>query len=389
MDQQQIKLMHLLQQNQQQQQQLQQQQAQRIEELEEQNQQQEQQLQQYQEQGNAPPVEQQEVEPPAPPPQLPSTSSEMQNACREGDIGKIVSLIEDGGESPNSVDVNGSTPVMKAIMWGKWSAVKVLFGFGADLSISTNYGQTLLHIAVAEGNDFISWVLDNSTISIDSTDNQGCPAIIDAMESGCLDAVKLLFERGASLSIVNNDGQNLLHLAVMNDDIEPIRWVLDNGTIDVNSADNGGDTPIVLALNNLDAGKLLVEKGGNLFKKDNDGESAMHQAMGPELHLHAKNLVWDSVKPLLLLSNTCSTNVTPVDPCIAISSPLISVLGNSHLVRECIAPFFKRTDIIIEDPIVTARRREEAKKREAQEAWARSSSSSSSSSSSNKKARKE
>ena len=92
--------------------------------------------------------------------------------------------------------------------------------------------------------------------------------------------------------------------------------------------------------------------------------------LGPEVHQYAKNLVWASVKPLLLLSNTCSANVTPVDPSIAISSSLIAVLGNSHLVRECIAPFFKRTDIISEDPIVTARRKEEAKKREAQAAFA-------------------
>jgi len=97
--------------------------------------------------------------------------------------------------------------------------------------------------------------------------------------------------------------------------------------------------------------------------------------LGPRVLEHAKYLVWASVKPILLLSSTCSTNVTPVDPSIATLPSVVSVLSNSHLVRECIAPFFKRTDIIIEDPIVTARRKEEAKKREAQEAFARSSSS--------------
>jgi ankyrin repeat protein len=155
------------------------------------------------------PAEAEGDEPPAPPsPQLPLTSMEMSNACQygAGDIGKIVSLLE-AGESPNSVNAIGYTPVMAAIWYMNMSAAKVLFGFGADLSITNNEGRNVLHLAVGLGNAAtLSWVLDNSMISIDSTGDDGVTAAMMALNCGNFDAVKLLFERGASLTIVENNG---------------------------------------------------------------------------------------------------------------------------------------------------------------------------------------
>ena len=76
----------------------------------------------------------------------------------------------------------------------------------------------------------------------------------------------------------------------------------------------------------------------------------MVRPLGPQVLQHAKNLVWASVKDLLLVSKSCSTNATPVDPSIAIPPSLINALGNADLVREWIAPFLLRTDIITSDP---------------------------------------
>jgi ankyrin repeat protein len=137
-----------------------QQQAQLIEQLLQQNQQQQQQIMQYQKQvqqlqhGDVPLAEvqqvEEQVEPPAPPPQLPVTSSEMFNACEDGDTGKIMSLIE-AGENPNSVNDDGNTPVMTAIGWGHLSTAKLLFGFGADLSTVDEVGRHALHSAMESG----------------------------------------------------------------------------------------------------------------------------------------------------------------------------------------------------------------------------------------------
>jgi ankyrin repeat protein len=210
--------------------------------------------------------------------------------------------------------------------------------------------------------------------------------IMFALMNGRFAAANMLFGRGANLSKVCSQGRNMLHCAAEGFDIGCLKLVLANEpNIDINSTTNFGTNPIRYALlgyGNLDAGKLLVEKGANLFQKNSRGECAMDCSLGPQVLQHAKNMVWKSVKPLLLLSTSCNSDVIPFDPSIAIPSSLISVLGNSPLVRECIAPFFKRTDIIIRDPEVDKQKKANKAKRKAEEAYAAAVSSSSSSSSS-------
>ena len=157
--------------------------------------------------------------------------------------------------------------------------------------------------------------------------------------------------------------------------------------IDVNSTDNTGETPIrdALEYNKPGAAMLLIENGANLFMINTWGESIMADDVCHQVLDHAKNVVWALVKPLLLLSKSFSNDAPSSDPSIAIPSAVVSVLTNSHLVRECMAPFLLNTDIIIEDPEITRKRKEEAKKRRAGEACAKSSNSSSSSSSSGNK----
>jgi hypothetical protein len=68
----------------------------------------------------------------------------------------------------------------------------------------------------------------------------------------------------------------------------------------------------------------------------------MNRPFSPQVLQHAKDLIWVSVKPLLLLSKICSTS-TP-------STSLIKVFSISGLVRDYIAPYIMRKDVIIRDP---------------------------------------
>jgi hypothetical protein len=191
----------------------------------------------------------------------------MWTACYEGHVETILSLL-DAGKNVNCVSRAGQTPIMFAL-WHEH-----------------------LHVAI------------------------------------------MLAGRGADLSRVDNPGSNILHYAAIGGDCECIEWVIANTTIGVNSIENNGTTLIYWALRNphFDAGKLLVENGANLFKKDNDGESVMNSALAPQALQHAKDLIWESVKPLLLLSSACSTSTT--------SSSLIKVFSISGLVRDYILRTF-------------------------------------------------
>jgi ankyrin repeat protein len=87
---------------------------------------------------------------------------------------------------------------MRAILYEKVSAAKVLFGFGADLSKVNGSGGNLLHIAAQGGNnEAINWLLDNSTIDINTSPiTIGHTAVVSAMVKGHLDSVKLLSRGG-------------------------------------------------------------------------------------------------------------------------------------------------------------------------------------------------
>jgi hypothetical protein len=157
-----------------------------------------------------------------------------------------------------------------------------------------------------------------------------------ALRSGHLHAAIMLVGRGADLSRVSSIGQNVLHITVMSGDIDCMNWVLANTTIDINSTDNSGHAPIQRALSHghFDAAKLLVEKGANLFMKNDDGQSPIDHSLGPQLLQHAKDLIWVSLKPLLLLSASCSANGVAFDPSLVVPSSLSAVVGNSDIVRE-------------------------------------------------------
>jgi hypothetical protein len=173
-----------------------------------------------------------------------------------------------------------------------------------------------------------------------------------ALHYGHLNVAIMLAGRGADLSRVCNSGRNVLHCAAWGGNRECIELVLANTSIDVNSTNNIGATLIWYALIhvNLDAAKLLVEKGANLFKEDDNGRIAMDRSLGPQVLQHAKDLIWVSVKPLLLLSKACSL---AADDSHSTTLPsVVKVFVISGIVRDYIAPYVMRKDIIIRDPSI-------------------------------------
>jgi hypothetical protein len=164
-----------------------------------------------------------------------------------------------------------------------------------------------------------------------------------------LAAAQFLLANGADLSLVTPHGRNALHAASMGGDIACIDWVLSKTTIDVNSTQKDGFNSIMLALHNrqVEAAKLLMLKGANLFMKNEDDEAAIDMERGPEVLQYAKDLRFESVKPLLLLSKSCSSSVLPLA-----SSSVISVFGNADIIRH-MSDFFLRTELIVKDPSIS------------------------------------
>ena len=167
--------------------------------------------------------------------------------------------------------------------------------------------------------------------------------------------------------MVGTNGTNLLHWATLyGADLECIKWVMANVTIDINVTNNYGDTPIMFTLlhDELVASKYLVEHGANIFLKDNDGDRAIdYGSIGPQILLHAKQLRWSAVKECILLSQACKTparrNLTfDIDDDEATfksrmnSVRLVTAVLSSSDLKRTIASFLIRSDLIIRDPSI-------------------------------------
>jgi hypothetical protein len=143
----------------------------------------------------------------------------------------------------------------------------------------------------------------------------------------------------------------------------------------------------------MGAVKLFIDKGANPFFRDLVGESAIAHYNGEHVLEQANDLIWESARPLLLLSKACSLAADYDASPVLLS--VLKVFGILGIVRDYIAPYVGRSGIIVRDPEEDdesddeEEEPDEVKMRIEAGLAAASSTGSGSSSSSNKRAREE
>ena len=109
---------------------------------------------------------------------------------------------------------NGDTALMIASFTGNKHAVEELLDKGAE---ANKHGWAALHYAAAIGDcDIIKLLLDHAAY-IDAESTNKTPPLMMAARGGQEDAVKLLIEEGADISLKNEAGLTAEDFAVKND----------------------------------------------------------------------------------------------------------------------------------------------------------------------------
>ncbi|RPB25035.1 ankyrin [Terfezia boudieri ATCC MYA-4762] len=125
-------------------------------------------------------------------------------------------LLLDMGADINEENSHGRTALLTAVYHDHLSCVKILIGRGADATISTNEGFSVLHMAARRltYSDMMRFLLDDVVETrslVNIGDSSGNTPLHDCscMAYWCLDRqiqkAKLLVQAGASLTIRNND----------------------------------------------------------------------------------------------------------------------------------------------------------------------------------------
>ncbi|XP_071116451.1 ankyrin repeat domain-containing protein 50-like [Haliotis cracherodii] len=205
----------------------------------------------------------------------------LHHACIGGDIETVKFVL-----SLNVVDINsrgwGSrTPVMRAALYRHRKVEELLVSKGADVSLVDVVGNNTLHWA-CRGGDFetVEFVLSLNVVDINSRGVGGRTPVMRAAEEGHRDVVELLVSKGADVSLVDEDGDSILHLACWGGDVETVEFVLSLNLVDINSRGGGSRTPVVRAAErgHRDLVELLVSKGADVSLVDVVGDNILHWA---------------------------------------------------------------------------------------------------------------
>lgn len=209
------------------------------------------------------------------------------------------------------------TPLESAVESKNVSLIKILINKGAKFDIKSDIGYKMFDVAINAGDLELTEYLTNRFLSNKLTPNVlkqqtlldkllqihdkkvdivkvvkmlieqpidnklGQKLLSLAASRDDLELVKTLYEKGIKLDDKDILGRTALHFAIKAESGEElIKFLIDNGNIDVNARDKSGSTLLHWAVNNhhTSAAKLLLDKGAYSFIPDYLGQKPLDLA---------------------------------------------------------------------------------------------------------------
>jgi uncharacterized protein len=180
------------------------------------------------------------------------------------------------GADVNHVDSNGMGALVMCAFRGNGEIAKLLLEAGADLNTKDEFGRTPLLSSAMRGNDEVTTVLLAAGADPNLASERGETPLIKAVARGDLADVEVLLAAGATVDPVEtSQGRQALHIASARGYGDVAATLIKAGA-PLNTADNAGATPIMLAGNhgNYKVTKALAKAGTGSSKSTNECQLA-------------------------------------------------------------------------------------------------------------------
>ena len=213
-------------------------------------------------------------------------------------------LLSKGCKADN-IDNEGNTPLMNACTGKNLQIVKLLNV--QNINIVNKKGESALLLAVKKSSpEIVKYLIDNgaNTKIIDKNGENLIGALIESYklnkpnEKSTFDDKVLIFDKyNISLKSIDNKGNTALHYAVISQNLDLIKKVLQWG-IDINKVNENGETALIKAAmlaNDTNILEYLISKGANKKITTEFGETAFDLANENE-KLKQKGLSLDFLK---------------------------------------------------------------------------------------------
>lgn len=165
------------------------------------------------------------------------------------------------GADVNARDEYMKSPLMAAIEAKSYPTAKLLLDVNANVQISDDDGKTPLHYAVLYKQTETAQAITNKFCDVDSPDNDGNTPLFYAFNK--IPLLRVLLRAGADINGANVDGKTVLHQAVITNNLQSAKFLIENGA-NVNIKDQKGHTPIFYTEENSPMYTLLLESGAKI-----------------------------------------------------------------------------------------------------------------------------
>ncbi|XP_067650458.1 serine/threonine-protein phosphatase 6 regulatory ankyrin repeat subunit B-like [Haliotis asinina] len=208
--------------------------------------------------------------------------SPLHDACKKGDLNRVRYILSRGLiDVSNRDDSKGRTSLMVAVQKGHERIVEFLLRKGANVSQVDNNGHSVLHWACSGGYvGLVKHLLSKYSIDINKRDRFGRIPLMSAVYNGHKELFDVLVGMGANVSIVDANGDSILHSACRGGHVGMVKHVLASSSVDINSRSKSGKTPLMITVyyGYMDLLHVLVGMGANVSHVQDDGDNILHWA---------------------------------------------------------------------------------------------------------------
>ncbi|XP_067667459.1 serine/threonine-protein phosphatase 6 regulatory ankyrin repeat subunit A-like [Haliotis asinina] len=171
--------------------------------------------------------------------------------CTGGHVEMVKYVLSLNFTDINSKGKNGKTPIMVAAIMGHKQVFDLVMSKGGDASRVDRKGDNILHWACRGGHaEMLKYIISQNFTDINSRGHYGRTPIMVAAVQGYRGVFDLVMSNGGNASLVDTNGDNILHLASWQGHVLMVKHILSKTVIDVNAKDKRGYTA-----------KMLVKKG--------------------------------------------------------------------------------------------------------------------------------
>ncbi|CAG9973682.1 unnamed protein product [Clonostachys byssicola] len=194
----------------------------------------------------------------------------------------VVDLLASLGAEVDTRDGQGNTPLIStSLKFGKADMTQLLLRLGADINAKNERGNSPLSMTrdTAEPVAVAKILLENGAMIM--ADIEGNTPLHLSGHIGSLELAELLLEYGADIHALNTQNKTPLHcIAEEKDAGKIVRLLVDKGA-SLTAAARGGETPLGCAIphQSLDTIQFLLEKGSDANAVTKSGSSGLQHAI--------------------------------------------------------------------------------------------------------------